>query len=53
LIRRGGFKPFDELPSEERAAKSSLSAIDCFDTRDVDATYHSIQEDKAMWPAEA
>jgi hypothetical protein len=54
LIKRGGFRPVDTLPSEERAAKApSLSVIDCFDTRDVDAAYHSIQEDKTMWPAEA
>jgi hypothetical protein len=53
-IKRGGFRPIDTLPSEERAAKaSSLSVVDCFDTRDVDAAYHSIQEDKTMWPAEA
>ncbi len=55
LIKRGGFKPFSLLPSEEKAAKasSSLSAIDCFDTSDEEAAYHSIQEDKTMWPAEA
>jgi hypothetical protein len=50
-----GFRPFDEMPGEERAkAKaSSLSAIDCHDSSDLDAAYWSIQEDKAMWPAEA
>ena len=42
------------LPSEKRAAKAaSLSIIDCHDTSDKDAAYWSIQEDKAMWPAEA
>ena len=50
----GSFKPFDLLPSEKRAAKAaSLSIIDCHDTSDKDAAYWSIQEDKAMWPAEA
>jgi hypothetical protein len=44
--------PVDLLPSEERAAKaSSLSAIDCHDTRDIDVAYHSIREDKIMWAA--
>ena len=31
LIKRGGFKPFDELPSEMAANASSLYAIDCHD----------------------
>jgi hypothetical protein len=55
LVKRGGFKPVDTLPGEEmRAAKaSSLSAIDCHDSSDLDAAYWSIQEDKTMWPAEA
>jgi hypothetical protein len=53
LVKRGGFKPFDEMPGEEmRAAKaSSLSAIDCHDTRDIDVAYHSINEDRIMWAA--
>jgi hypothetical protein len=38
LIKRGGFKPFDELPGERAAKASSLSAID--------VAYHSIREDK-------
>jgi hypothetical protein len=50
----GGFNgPVDLLPSEERAAKASLSAIDCHDTTPQDVAYWSIQEDKTMWPAEA
>ena len=53
LIQRGGFRPVDMLPSEKRTAKSSLSAIDCFDTTAREVAYHSIQEDKIMWPAEA
>lgn len=53
LIQRGGFKPFGLLPSEEKAAKASLSAIDCHDTTPQDVAYWSIQEDKTMWPAEA
>jgi hypothetical protein len=52
LIKRGGFRPIDSLPGEERAT-SSLSVVDCFDTRDIDAAYHSIKEDREMWPAEA
>lgn len=52
LVKRGGFRPVDMLPSEEKAAKaSSLSAIDCHDTRDIDVAYHSIREDKIMWAA--
>jgi hypothetical protein len=35
LIKRGGFKPFDELPGE-RAAKASA----------IDVAHHSIREDK-------
>lgn len=46
LIKRGGFRPIDTMPGEERAKASSLSAIDCFDTRDVDAAYWSIREDR-------
>lgn len=38
LIKRGGFKPFDELPGERAAKASSLSAID--------VAYHSIREDR-------
>jgi hypothetical protein len=53
LIKRGGFKPFDELPSERAAKASSLSAIDCHDTTTLDVAYHSIREDKIMWPVEA
>jgi hypothetical protein len=55
LIPRGGFKPFDTLPGEEKEAKASstLSAIDCLDTTPQDVAYWSIQEDKTMWPAEA
>jgi hypothetical protein len=56
LIERGGFKPFDELPGEERAeniSSSSLSAIDCHDTTALDVAYHSIREDKILWPLEA
>lgn len=52
LIKRGGFKPFDTLPSEKRAA-SSLSVIDCHDTTPLDVAYHSINEDRIMWPMEA
>jgi hypothetical protein len=52
LIKRGGFRPVDMLPSEERAAKaSSLSAIDCHDTTAKDVAYWSIKEDREMWAA--
>jgi hypothetical protein len=51
LIKRSGFRPVDSLPGEERAGKaSSLSPIDCHDTTDLDVAYHSIREDKIMWP---
>jgi hypothetical protein len=54
LIKRGGFRPVDSLPGEESAAKaSSLSVIDCFDTTVLDVAYHSIREDKILWPMEA
>jgi hypothetical protein len=53
LIKRGGFKPFDEMPGEEKARASSSMLIDCHDSTDLDAAYWSIQEDKVMWPAEA
>lgn len=56
LIERGGFKPFDELPGEKQAANtatSSLSPIDCHDTTALDVAYHSIREDKILWPLEA
>jgi hypothetical protein len=51
LIKRGGFKPFDEMPGEEKAKAPSLSAIDCHDTTDLDAAYWSIKEDREMWAA--
>jgi hypothetical protein len=51
LIKRGGFKPFDEMPGERAAKASSLSAIDCHDTTALDVAYHSINEDKIMWAA--
>ena len=44
--------PITEIPGE-KAQASSLSVVDCHDTRDIDVAYHSIQEDKTMWPAEA
>lgn len=54
LIKRGGFRPVDTLPSEARAEKSSpLSVIDCHDTTVLDVAYHSIREDKILWPLEA
>ena len=39
---------------EERPAKahSLLSVIDCHDSTDMDAAYHSIKADREMWPAE-
>jgi hypothetical protein len=53
LIEHGGFKPFDELPSE-RAAKAVPSMLpDLHDTTPREAAYHSIQADKLLWPMEA
>ena len=54
LIERGGFRPFSLLPGEEKAKVSASSMlIDCHDTTALDVAYHSIQEDKILWPAEA
>jgi hypothetical protein len=54
LIERGGFRPFSLLPGEEKAKVSASSMlIDCHDTTALDVAYHSIHEDKIMWPAEA
>ena len=33
-------------------APSLLSVIDCHDSTDMDAVYHSIKADREMWPAE-
>jgi len=43
------------IESEVRPVKaaSSLSVIDCHDTTDRDAAYHSIKTDRHMWPVEA
>jgi len=54
----GSFKPVSMLPGllEEagEAAKAIPSMlIDQYDTTDREAAYHSIAEDKAMWPVEA
>lgn len=56
LIQRGGFRPVDTLPGEERSAKASSSfcMVDTtHDTTSREIAYHSIREDKIMWPAEA
>jgi hypothetical protein len=55
LIKRGGFRPIDSLPSEERAAKaSSFYPVDATpDVTPQELAYWSIQEDKILWPAEA
>ena len=46
--------PVSTIPGEERAAKVAPSMlIDLHDTSDREAAYHSIREDKIMWPAEA
>jgi hypothetical protein len=45
------FKPFIENEARPaKAAASSLSAIDCHDTSDMDVAYHSIKADREMWP---
>jgi hypothetical protein len=55
LIQRGGFRPVDTLPHEERAATaaSPLYVDTTHDTTSREVAYHSIQEDKILWPAEA
>lgn len=58
FIQRGGFKPVDMLPSEERAASRAASSSFCMvdttpDTTEREAAYWSIQADRDMWPAEA
>jgi hypothetical protein len=57
LIKRGGFKSFDEMPGERAASRAASSSFCMVDTT-PDATpreiaYHSIREDKIMWPVEA
>ena len=44
-----GFRPISTLPGEEKVSP----LIDLHDTSDREAAYHSIREDKIMWPAEA
>jgi hypothetical protein len=54
LVKRGGFKPFDELPGEKVAkAAPSLSAIDCHETTVREAAYHEMMIMREMWPVEA
>ncbi len=48
-----GFKPFSLLPSEEKTKAILSMLIDLFDTTEREASYWSIEEDKALWPAEA
>ena len=44
--------PVDSIPGEEKARAASASMlIDCHDTTALDVAYHSIQEDKILWPA--
>jgi hypothetical protein len=53
LVKRGGFRPIDLLPSEEKALAAPLYVDTTRDTTPREVAYHSIQEDKAMWPVEA
>lgn len=52
FIKRGGFERFYELFGERATKAFSLCAIDCHDTMGQEMAYHSICEDKIMWPAE-
>jgi hypothetical protein len=53
LIKRGGFRPIDTLPGEEKASSTPLY-VDCTpDVTSREIAYHSIREDKTMWPLEA
>lgn len=47
----GSFKPFSEMPSEERAAPIYVDTLP--DTTPREVAYHSIKADREMWPAEA
>ena len=40
------------IEDEPTKAPSLLSVIDCHDSTDMDAAYHSIKADREMWPAE-
>jgi hypothetical protein len=54
LIKRGGFRPVDTLPGEEKAASSSFCVIDTTpDATPRELAYWSIKQDRDMWPAEA
>jgi hypothetical protein len=53
LIKRGGFRPIDLLPSEEKARAAPLYVDTTPDVSPREVAYHSIQEDKILWPAEA
>ena len=53
LVKRGGFRPVDTLPGEERAAKASLSVIDCHDTTEAEVAYFERKEAMEFLPLEA
>ena len=44
--------PWIEKERMPAKAHSLLSVIDCHDSTDMDAAYHSIKADREMWPAE-
>ena len=52
LVKRGGFKPVDALPSEEKARAAPLY-VGMHDTTLRDVAYHLIKADREMWPCEA
>jgi hypothetical protein len=53
LIRRGGFRPIDTMPGEEKARAAPLYVDTTRDTTPREVAYHNIREDKIMWPVEA
>jgi hypothetical protein len=45
------FKPFiEDAGRPAKVSTSPLSVIDCHDSSDRDAAYHSIKMDREMWP---
>lgn len=50
LVKRGGFRPIDLLPSEEKALAAPLYVDTTPDISPRELAYWSIREDKAMWP---
>jgi hypothetical protein len=53
LIKRGNFKPFDEMPSEEKARATPLYVDTTRDATPREIAYQEMKMIREFWPCEA